>query len=445
MGAGTAGTARHAELVVAASVAAGVLLVLTVARYAGAVAFGFLIFGVVFSQPALPDLVFGMIILVAVLTGGERWTLRRAPPVVVYILGAFFVLNLVAAAWARSLPEAALFITITGYLIAFGLWLTAYIDSVARARRVMECVTIGATVIAVLALVALFLPFPGRNLLTYYSATRAKGLFDDPNVFGAFMVIPLGFVLAELVESRLLLWRRPWLFLVLIVSGAAVLFSFSRAAWLNAALVVVTMVSVYALRRRGGRQAIATLGVGLAAAAVLVPVVLLTGSTSFLFGRAHVQSYDTARFHGQDASLELARTHVFGIGPGQYAQAVGIAAHSTFLRALGEEGVLGFTLIVAFFLVTLILAWGNVVAGRPTFGISAGLLLGLWVGLIANSIFIDTLHWRHLWLVAGLIWAGSTRSAIGEIATPTPRDLRRPRQAATITSLATTRDAERRQ
>ena len=129
MGAGTAGTARHAELVVAASVAAGVLLVLTVARYAGVVAFGFLIFGVVFSQPALPDLVFGMIILVAVLTGGERWTFRRAPPVVVYILGAFFVINVVAAAWARSLPQAALFITITGYLIAFGLWLTAYVDS----------------------------------------------------------------------------------------------------------------------------------------------------------------------------------------------------------------------------------------------------------------------------------------------------------------------------
>ena len=189
------------------------------------------------------------------------------------------------------------------------------------------------------------------------------------------------------------------------------------------------MVSVYALRRRGGRQAIATLGVGLAAAAVLVPVVLLTGSTSFLFGRAHVQSYDTARFHGQDASLELARTHVFGIGPGQYAQSVGIAAHSTFLRALGEEGVLGFTLIVAFFLVTLILAWGNVVAGRTTFGISAGLLLGLWVGLIANSIFIDTLHWRHLWLVAGLIWVGSTRRAepTAVLARPLPQVRRRAR------------------
>ena len=88
---------------------------------------------------------------------------------------------------------------------------------------------------------------------------------------------------------------------------------------------------------------------------------------------------------------------------------VGIAAHSSYLRALGEEGVLGLVLIAGLFLVTLVLAWGNVVAGRTTFGISAGVLFGLWVGLLATSFFIDTLHWRHLWLVAGLIWAGATR------------------------------------
>jgi O-antigen ligase len=370
-------------------------------------------------------------------------TLRRAPPLVVYLLGAFLVLNMLAAAWAPSLGTSVFFVAITTYLMAFGLWLTGYVNSSDRARRVMECVTIGATVIAGLTLTALFLPFPGSHVLTYPS--RAKGLFEDPNVFGAFMSIPLALALAELVEPRLLRWRRPWLFLIVMLSGAAILFSFSRAAWLNALIVVATMITLYTLRRESGRQVVAMVGVGLAAAAVLIPFVVLTGSTSFLLGRAQLQTYDTARFHGQDASFELARTHVFGVGPGQYAQDIGIAAHSTYLRALGEEGVLGFILIVALFLVTLILAWGNVVAGRTTFGISSGLLLGLWVGLIANSIFIDTLHWRHLWLVAGLIWAGSTRSAIREIAIRTRPDRRRPRQAVTITSLASARDAERRQ
>jgi hypothetical protein len=27
--------------------------------------------------------------------------------------------------------------------------------------------------------------------------------------------------------------------------------------------------------------------------------------------------------------------------------------------------------------------------------------------MLANSVFIDTLHWRHIFVFAGLIWAGS--------------------------------------
>ena len=105
--------------------------------------------------------------------------------------------------------------------------------------------------------------------------------------------------------------------------------------------------------------------------------------------------------------MEMASTHVFGIGPGQYFHYIGIAAHSTYLRALGEQGAVGLALIVLLLLGTLVLAAGNVVHGRTTFGISSVPLLGLWAGLIANSFFVDTLHWRHLWLVAGLIWAGA--------------------------------------
>jgi hypothetical protein len=36
-------------------------------------------------------------------------------------------------------------------------------------------------------------------------------------------------------------------------------------------------------------------------------------------------------------------------------------------------------------------------------------LLGAWCGLLANSAFVDTLHWRHLWFVAALIWVAATR------------------------------------
>jgi O-antigen ligase len=379
------------------------LLWLAVARYDTAAMLGFLLFGVLLVEPAVPDVIFGMLIIVTVLTG--RWTFRRVPSVVLYVLGAFLLLNLLSVSSASSVSHAAFFMTITTFLALFAVWLTGYVDSAVRARKMVEALIVGASVTATLAVAALFVSFPGSDLLTY--PKRAKGLFDDPNVFGPFMVVPLALILAELVEPRLLPWPRRWLFVVLLICGSGVLFSYSRAAWLNAILALTTMVATYALRRRSARRAIAALGLGLLAAGLLFVFLVLTGSVTFLEQRAQLQQYDTERFRGQEASMEMASNHVLGIGPGQYVDYAGIAAHSTYLRALGEQGAVGLALIVLLLLGTLVLAAGNVVHGRTTFGISSVPLLGLWAGLIANGFFVDTLHWRHLWLVAGLIWAGA--------------------------------------
>ena len=46
----------------------------------------------------------------------------------------------------------------------------------------VESLTIGATVTAAFAILALFLPYPGSAGLVYYD--RAKGLFDDPTSLG---------------------------------------------------------------------------------------------------------------------------------------------------------------------------------------------------------------------------------------------------------------------
>ena len=62
---------------------------------------------------------------------------------------------------------------------------------------------------------------------------------------------------------------------------------------------------------------------------------------------------------------------------------------------------------------TLGAALGNAVAGRDTYGIGSAALFGAWCGLLVNSFVIDTLHWRHLWVVAALIWAGWARRRVG--------------------------------
>ena len=100
----------------------------------------------------------------------------------------------------------------------------------------------------------------------------------------------------------------------------------------------------------------------------------------------------------------------FGLGPGQFDVVSTVSAHSTYIRAFAEEGLPGLITLFALMFATLLLAMRNVVRGIDTYGLGSAALLGSWLGLVANSLFVDTLHWRHFWLVAALVWAGAMRS-----------------------------------
>jgi O-antigen ligase len=151
--------------------------------------------------------------------------------------------------------------------------------------------------------------------------------------------------------------------------------------------------------------------VGLVAGAALAGVVRATASTDFLSQRAALQEYDAQRFGAQASGIEIAERHPLGLGPGQFERVSDVSAHSTYVRALTEEGIAGALLVFALMLLTLGFAARNVAVGVGTYGIGSAALLAAWCGLLANSFFVDTLHWRHLWLVAALIWAGTALRA----------------------------------
>jgi hypothetical protein len=138
-------------------------------------------------------------------------------------------------------------------------------------------------------------------------------------------------------------------------------------------------------------------------------VLAATGSVEFLQERARLQSYDVERFGAQRTGIELAERYPFGIGPGQFDVVVPISTHSTYVRALAEQGILGLVAIASLFLATLLFAGRNATLGRDSYGIGSAALLAAWVGLLVNSFVVDTLHWRHLWFVAALIWVGTMR------------------------------------
>jgi O-antigen ligase len=188
-----------------------------------------------------------------------------------------------------------------------------------------------------------------------------------------------------------------------------VLVSYSRAAWFNLAVALVVLLLVLVLRRGGGRPAAALLATVALLAGVAGGYLAATHSETFLRERATFQAYDTSRFGAQHAGIRLAEDHPLGVGPGQFDVRESISVHSIYVRVLAEQGVLGFVVLAALLLGTLALGLENAVAGRSTYGIGSAALVAGWCGLLANSFFVDTLHWRHLWVVAALIWAGAMR------------------------------------
>ena len=152
----------------------------------------------------------------------------------------------------------------------------------------------------------------------------------------------------------------------------------SRAAWLAAALGLVTTI---VFRQRGRRWALpAWLGlVAVLLIAILVsPLVFASGSLhGLLSDRAY---YWPVAWHGLDAPLQ-------GLGSGAFAQlwalerpvpANAIDAHSLFLEALLELGAIGFVVLV----VTLVLPL--VVAPRLAGGWAAG-LTGAYTAFLAHA------------------------------------------------------------
>jgi O-antigen ligase len=193
--------------------------------------------------------------------------------------------------------------------------------------------------------------------------------------------------------------------LVLGILACGVLFSYSRAAWASLAVGLVVVLVVAALRPGGRRRAMLVLLTAFGAGVAVLTAVLATGSLGFLLMRAQLQYYDGARFSAQALGVRLGGRHLIGIGPGQFEFVAPISAHSTYVRVLAEQGIPGFLALLGLLAGTLWLAWRNAVAGVSTYGVGPAVLLGMWAALLVNSLVVDTLHWRHLWLVAGLIWA----------------------------------------
>jgi O-antigen ligase len=374
------------------------VLGLALASPGAAIALGFVLFGVVRVEPAPADAVLGLLAALAIATG--QVDLRRVPAPILTLLVILLALNVVSMSAAEALAPALRFFGITLYLVVLAIWLASHLRTPERMRVVIRAYVAGAAASSLLAVVALFVAYPGHELLAGVGESRAQGFFKDPNVFGPFLIPAALIAFEESLRPRVLGVRRHISALLFAVLVLGILFAYSRAGWLNLAVALAAMLLVFSLRSGGARAVGGALALALVVGGLAGAALAFTGS---------VQAYDSERFSAQASGVELGLGHALGIGPGQFELNRPVSAHSMYVRVLAEQGVLGLATLLALLAGTLALAVRNALVGADAHGVGAAALLGAWCGLLVNGAFVDTLHWRHLWLVAALIWVAAVR------------------------------------
>jgi O-antigen ligase len=372
--------------------------------FLGAVAVAIMLGVVVIFEPSPSDIAIAMVFVAGFFTGNLRWAQGLTLPY--SLLGLFLVANLVSLCYAIDVTKGAFYLGVTLFMIL--TW--AFIVGVITRHRergldfVMTAFTVGGVTTSFLSALSYFGLLPLGETLLFYD--RVKGLFKDPNVFGPYLVLAAIYALHRVLQTRKSTVKLLWLGSCLIAS-VGVLLSYSRAAWANFA---VTTILFFALTSFSGRGALrrnliyfilATIIIGGAVAyAMTIPQV-----NEVISYRTELQSYDADRFANFHAALQLGIDNPLGVGPVQSFLMLDYATHNSYLRVFSENGILGFLSFTAFLLVTLLRSvLLSQRAATPIQRSLFALVAAAICGTMLNSFTIDTLHWRHFWLLLALGW-----------------------------------------
>jgi O-antigen ligase len=362
----------------------------------------------VFIEPSPYEIVGILAIAVFAVTG---LTLR--PPLVPLIL-LLILLNVGYAAAMLQVVDQSKVVTwvlISAYLAATAIVYAAMLGANTQARLayLMRGTLAAGLVASLVAIAAYFHVFGGlSDLFLLYG--RARGTFNDPNVLGAFLVLP-----ALIALQRMLAGRLSAAFgcgVMLLVMFAALLLSFSRAAWGQFAVAAVLLMGMtFATSRAPSeRLRIVLIAMGGALVALLLLAALLSiGQIADLFKeRATLdQNYDLGhlgRFGRYILGFDLMLDRPLGIGPLQFSKSYfSEDPHNTFLNTFMSGGWLGGLAYLALTLVTAVRGLRFVFVRtpwQPTYHV----IYAAFLGVAGESAIIDIDHWRHYFLILGVLW-----------------------------------------
>jgi hypothetical protein len=281
-------------------------------------------------------------------------------------------------------------------------------DTADRLDQLSRGYIAGAVITSLAAILGYFHAIPGADdLLTLYG--RGKGFFKDPNVLGAFLILPALIALQSVLLDRFGKAARGAL--IFGILAIAVLLSFSRAAWgqLPVTAAFVVAMSFLTSRSHNERTKIVIIAcLAVVAAAVLLSALLSLDSVSGLFREraSFDQSYDEGRFgrFGRHIlGFEMALDVPMGIGPLQFTKIFPEDTHNSYLNAFMSGGWLSGICYPALTFLTVAVGFRYLFVRTPWQRTYIA-FFAAFLGTFVESFVIDTDHWRHFFLILGATW-----------------------------------------
>ena len=362
--------------------------------------------GIALIEPSPYEIVFLLVLFVFALTG-IRFSQKLLPFALLllgYNLGGIFSL----IPWMDE-SASVRFTAVSVYLMITAIFLAGIMsqDAAARLETLRRGYLFAAWVAGIAALLGYFDIAGLGEIFTLYG--RASGTFKDPNVLGSYLALPIVYVLQRVMTGQIGIMRG---LVTLSIPLAAVFFAFSRGAWgvLAVSTALMTALTFLMAPNAAARARIigmSIVAVGAVIAALLVGLSFEEVRALFEVRASLVQDYDggvTGRFGNQWRAIPMLLEAPNGLGPLRFRWHFNQAdPHNVYINAFASYGWLGGLTWLGLTAATCYVGW-RLVFRRGSTQLHAIAIWSVLFVTILQGLQIDTDHWRHLYLMMGLVW-----------------------------------------
>lgn len=337
---------------------------------------------------------------------GLRLSYKLIPMVMLLLLynlgGAFSLIP-----WMGEEPSVR-FMAVSVYLMITAIFFAAIMadDPVGRLETMRRGYLFAAWVAGIAGIAGYFDIGGTSAYFTLFG--RASGTFKDPNVFGPFLVLPVVFVLQRMLTGRCGMLAGMAL---MSVPMFGVFLSFSRGAWGNLVGAMLLMMALLFLTSPTQNQRtrivlVSLASIGFALAGLMIALSFENIREVFEIRASLDQSYDqgvTGRFGNQLRSISVLLDLPNGFGPLRFRWNFPEDPHNVYVNAFASYGWLGGFSFLALTAATCMVGW-RLVFRRTPWQTEAIAIWSVLFVTILQGLQIDTDHWRHLFLMLGLVW-----------------------------------------